>query len=269
MKKFLVVFVLLFFGLQLNVFSLEKNYVIDNASILSDDTLEYINYYSYFLDDNYDIDYYVITENNLGDMDSSEYVKKLYKSYNLSKKGILIFVCTDDREIRVEVGEELSSIITSNIIDEYIDLYFIHYLRDNEWDNGIKNGYSSFYKLLCNYYDIDSSSMSVYNDNFVSKYKNYIIMAVIWFITIIGYIFSEYFYKIFIRKDKNNININTILFGICLLISMLLLNLTYLIAKKAVIIVFLFELFAFITNLRNILMKPNKKKNKKVRKIVK
>ena len=97
------------------------------------------------------------------------------------------------------------------------------YLKNGEWDSGIKNGYSAFYKLICNYYDIDTSDISVYEEGFVSKYKNYIIFLIIWFITLIGYIFSEYFFRLFLNEtNKKQSIMDTIIFGVCLFISMLL-----------------------------------------------
>lgn len=81
---------------------------------------------------------------------------------------------------------------------------------------------------------------------------------------IIGYIFSEYFYRLFLNKISKNVNMDTAIFGVCLFISMLLLNLTYLIMPKAVIIVLLFELVAIFSNILNHSSNMKKRKiNKK------
>ena len=80
---------------------------------------------------------------------------------------------------------------------------------------------------------------------------------------LIGYICSEYFFRLFLNKNSTNVNMDTAIFGVCLFISMLLLNLTYLIMPKAVIIVTLFEFVAIFSNILNNSSTKNKKKRKK------
>ena len=253
-KHFLILFIVLLI-IPLNVFSLvEKSvneYITDQGQLLSDETEEYIYNNSKYLDDIIHLDYYVVTVDNLSNLEIEEYADKLYRKFNLREKGILILISKDDRKMRVKVGEELSDVVYPQIIDEYINNFFMTSFKNGNWDEGIKNGYSAFYKLLCNYYDIDSSDVEVYRDNFITKYQTYIIIIIIWIIMIIGYIFSEYFYRLFLNKISKNVNMDTAIFGVCLFISMLLLNLTYLIMPKAVIIVLLFELVAIFSNILN------------------
>ncbi len=253
-KHFLILFIVLLL-IPLNVFSLvEKSvneYITDQGQLLSDETEEYIYNNSKYLDDIIHLDYYVVTVDNLSNLEIEEYADKLYRKFNLREKGILILISKDDRKMRVKVGEELSDVVYPQIIDEYINNFFMTSFKNGNWDEGIKNGYSAFYKLLCNYYDIDSSDVEVYRDNFITKYQTYIIIIIIWIIMIIGYIFSEYFYRLFLNKISKNVNMDTAIFGVCLFISMLLLNLTYLIMPKAVIIVLLFELVAIFSNILN------------------
>ena len=266
-KHFLILFIVLLL-IPLNVFSLvEKSvneYITDQGQLLSDETEEYIYNNSKYLDDIIHLDYYVVTVDNLSNLGIEEYADKLYRKFNLREKGILILISKDDRKMRVKVGEELSDVVYPQIIDEYINNFFMTSFKNGNWDEGIKNGYSAFYKLLCNYYDIDSSDVEVYRDNFITKYQTYIIIIIIWIIMIIGYIFSEYFYRLFLNKISKNVNMDTAIFGVCLFISMLLLNLTYLIMPKAVIIVLLFELVAIFSNILNNSSNMKKRKiNKK------
>lgn len=266
-KHFLILFIVLLI-IPLNVFSLvEKSvneYITDQGQLLSDETEEYIYNNSKYLDDIIHLDYYVVTVDNLSNLEIEEYADKLYRKFNLREKGILILISKDDRKMRVKVGEELSDVVYPQIIDEYINNFFMTSFKNGNWDEGIKNGYSAFYKLLCNYYDIDSSDIEVYRDNFITKYQTYIIIIIIWIIMIIGYIFSEYFYRLFLNKISKNVNMDTAIFGVCLFISMLLLNLTYLIMPKAVIIVLLFELVAIFSNILNHSSNMKKRKiNKK------
>ena len=267
MRKHLVFLFLLLLFVPLNVFSLvdkdENSFVVDQANILTDETIEYINGNSNYLNENLSIEYYIITVENLNNFTIEEYADKIYDKFDISEKGLLILVSTDDRRMRVKVGEELSDIVYPQIIDEYIEQFFMTSFKNGEWDEGMKNGYSSFYKLLCNYYDVDSSEIEVYKDGFISKYKNYILFLIIWFITIIGYIFSEYFFRLFLKKNSSNVNMDTLIFGVCLFVSMLLLNLTYLIMPRAIIIVLAFELVAIFSNILNNSNDKGKKKRKR------
>lgn len=278
MKKYLMFFLLIIL-IPINVFSLvnksDYEFITDSSSVLNDETIEYIYEHSFYLKDNTNIDYYVVTIKDLDNNTIEDYANNIYDSFGISENGILILIATDDRQIRVQVGEDLSDIIYSQLIDEYIDDYFMPYFKNGEWDKGIKNGYSAFYKTICNYYDIDTSEVDVYQDSFIVKYKNYILFLIIWFITLIGYIFSEYFFRLFINKDKTSQNMDTVIFGICLFISMLLLNLTYIIMPKSLIVVLLFEFIAIISNIINHSKnkkginksngKKNRRKNKKIR----
>lgn len=268
MKKYLILLLLIIIA-PINVFSLvsksEYEYITDSSEVLTEETTNYIYEYSSYLNEMEDIDYYVVTVKDLDNYSIEDYADKVYKSFNISQKGILILLSTDERRLRIKVGEDLSDIIYPQLIDEYIEQFFMPYFKNGEWDEGIKNGYSSFYKMICNYYDIDTSEINVYDDNIFIKYKNYIIFLIIWFITLIGYIFSEYFFRLFMYKDKTNQNMDTVIFGVCLFISMLLLNLTYLIMPKALIIVLGFELIAIVSNIMNHTKKNDKQKKKKLK----
>ena len=269
MRKHLIFLFFLFLVIPLNVFSLvdkdENSFVVDQANILTDETIKYIDGNSNYLKESLSIEYYVVTVENLNNLSVEEYADKIYDKFDISEKGLLILVSTDDRKMRVEVGDELSDIVYPQIIDEYIKQFFMTSFKNGEWNEGIKNGYSAFYKLLCNYYDVDSSEIEVYKDGFISKYKNYIIFLIIWIITVIGYIFSEYFFRLFLNKNSSNVNMDTLIFGVCLFVSMLLLNLTYLIMPKALIIVLTFELIAIFSNiLNNSNDKGEKKRKRKV-----
>ena len=270
MRKHLVFLFLLLLFVPLNVFSLvdkdDNSFVVDQADILTDETIEYIDGNSHYLNESLAIDYYVVVVENLNNFTVEEYADKIYDKFDISEKGLLILVSTDDRRMRVKVGEELSDIVYPQIIDEYIEQFFMTSFKNGEWDEVMKNGYSSFYKLLCNYYDVDSSEIEVYKDGFISKNKNYIIFLIIWFITIIGYIFSEYFFRLFLKKNSSNVNMDTLIFGVCLFVSMLLLNLTYLIMPRAIIIVLAFELIAIFSNMLN--NSNDKVKKKRKRKVV-
>ena len=96
------------------------------------------------------IDYVVVSAKTNNDLKA--YTNELYDELHISNKGILMVVDKDSRSIQIQVGKRLSNVISDSVINKYIDKYMIGYLKNEEWDDGVRNGYTAFYKLLCNYY---------------------------------------------------------------------------------------------------------------------
>ena len=98
MKKLFIVICCLSLLIPININALKKSnkiYVTDQAKILSKDTEDYIVTYSSFLKDNNDIDYYVVTVDSVNDEDLDKYADDLYKSFNISSRGLLILYIND------------------------------------------------------------------------------------------------------------------------------------------------------------------------------
>lgn len=267
MKKIFIFIIFVFmilFPIKINalVEKSEYEFVTDNSNTLSEDTINYIIKYSNFLYESKKIDYYVVVVKELDGMQLEEYSDLVYDEFEISDKGLLILLSINDRKMRVKVGSDLADIIPSQIIDEYINNYFMPEFKNAEWDDGIKNGYSAFYKMICNYYDIDSSNMEVYNDSFITKYKVPIIFLIIWFNTLIGYVFSEYFIRLFLEKNSYDQFTDTLIFGVVLFISILLFILSYILIPKSVLFVLGFEIIAIISNFAG---HDNMKKKKEIK----
>ena len=248
MKKVFLFIILLLF--PITVFGLvspsSEIFVTDEADILSQETEEYIMNYSKFLWDSKKIDYYVVTVKNLEDMSLDQYADYVYEAFSINPKGILIFFSKEERMLKIIVGEQLGNIIEDETIDEYINSYFMPNFKSENWDMGMKNGYSSFYKLLCNYYGIDSDIMEVYDDvDFYTKYKTPILFVIIWIGTILSYVFCKYFKRIY---KTNRVYIgDQFFFVITLFVNILLLVLSYMIDARSVLIVLGFEIVTVIS----------------------
>ena len=260
MKKLFIVICCLSLLIPININALKKSnkiYVTDQAKILSKDTEDYIVTYSSFLKDNNDIDYYVVTVDNVNDEDLDKYADDLYKSFNISSRGLLILYINDERILKVITGNEIGDIITNDIINEYLDSYFMPYLSKEKYDEGIKNGYSSFFKLICNYYDIDSSSMEVYTDvDFITKYKVPLLLIVLVLCIIISYSMANLLF-IINKKDTSTY----IFLGILIFMNISLLVFVYTFEPISVLAITAFEVTSF-----NKCRQNKKKVRKKVRK---
>ena len=221
MKKLIYFIILFLMIIPLNTLGLVKQsddiYITDSAQILNNETEDYIVTYSEFLKENKNIDYYVVTVKSLEGINLEEYTDYVFDSFKMNDLGLLIVISHDDRSIRIKAGSELSKVIESSTIDNYIDSYFMPYLKNDDWNTGIKNGYSSFYKLLCNIFKIDSSTMTVYNGkSFINNYRYTIFIVILWIcifivlefecVIIYNILNQNNFFSNKNRKAKKNIN---------------------------------------------------------------
>ena len=192
MRKF---FVFLLFLIPILVFGLDIKFTMDDAHVLMQDSISYVEDYSAFLEENSQISYYVVTTPKL-EMDFLEYVDTVVPTITNSNNYLLILFIKDVKKVRVVAGGELSEILTSEIIDETLDLYFMPYMKNDDWDKALMNGYKAFYKIICNYYDIDSSSMVVFDGlDFFTKYRYYILLFITAISMGLGYGLCTFFKK--------------------------------------------------------------------------
>ena len=275
-KKYILilVFILLLCPFNINALVTQSSdiYVTDNANVLKDETKDYIVTYSDFLKDKEKIDYYVVTLKSLEGINLKEYTDYIYDSFNMNEKGLLIVFSKSDRQLRIKTGIKLSKIIPDDVIEEYINSYFMPYLKDEDWNSGIKNGYSSFYKLLCNYYEIDSSPMTVYNGlSFIKKYKYSIFMIILFICSFLSNKLGTYHFNI--KKGKITQTFKTDFISILgILLNLYLLLIIYDLLPLGVIVVIGFEVIN-ISGLKEnfqeekiLKRKDNKKLRRKIRK---
>lgn len=275
-KKYILilVFILLLCPFNINALVTQSSdiYVTDNANVLKDETKDYIVTYSDFLKDKEKIDYYVVTLKSLEGINLKEYTDYIYDSFNMNEKGLLIVFSKSDRQLRIKTGIKLSKIIPDDVIEEYINSYFMPYLKDEDWNSGIKNGYSSFYKLLCNYYEIDSSLMTVYNGlSFINKYKYPIFMIILFICSFLSNKLGTYHFNI--KKGKITQTFKTDFISILgILLNLYLLLIIYYLLPLGVIVVIGFEVINIIGLKENfqeekiLKRKDNKKLRRKIRK---
>lgn len=278
-KKYILILVFILLLCPFNIKALVTQssdiYVTDNANVLKDETKDYIVTYSDFLKDKEKIDYYVVTLKSLEGINLEEYTDYIYDSFNMNEKGLLIVFSKSDRQLRIKTGTKLSKIIPDDVIEEYINSYFMPYLKDEDWNSGIKNGYSSFYKLLCNYYEIDSSPMTVYNGlSFINKYKYPIFMIILFICSFLSNKLGTYYFNTKKRKITPTFKTDFIsILGI--LLNLYLLLIIYYLLPLGVIVVIGFEVINIIGLKENfqeekiLKRKNNKKLRRKIRKKVK
>lgn len=220
--KYLIL-VLLSFSFIQNVSAVVKPtnlfYVNDYANILSDETEKYILDKSISLNNIDGTRIVVVTVPNLEGMSLEQYSLQLFRDFGIGDKeknnGLLLLLALEEREFRVEVGYGLEGILPDGKTGRFQDEYIIPYLKNDNWDEGIKNGYDAFYKEIVELNNLDLS----YTEPTYKKSKAInpfsFIIAVIMGIEIASII------KIF---DKNKVRKFMIIYFLLLLFPMLIFN---------------------------------------------
>lgn len=161
-------------------------YINDYANILSVETEEYILQRSLALHAADGTQIVVVTVLNLEGMSLEKYANDLFNSFGIgdSEKdnGLLLLLALEEREFRVEVGDGLSGILPDGKTGRFQDNYIIPYLREDKWDEGIKNGYDAFYAEIVelNNLEVDyNRPISQENDNDLNEFGSIILIFIV------------------------------------------------------------------------------------------
>lgn len=166
-------------------------YINDYANLLSEETEHYILNTSAALAKETTAQVVVVTVPSLDGMTIEDYAVQLYRQYGIGTSeddnGLLLLLALEERQFRVEVGYGLESVLPDGLTGRYQDEYIIPYLRENNWDQGVKNGYNAFVKKICDYYNVDSLQVEsvIEQEPYTPKYDETLAIA-----SIVGFIFG-------------------------------------------------------------------------------
>ena len=101
----------------------------------------------------------VVTIKSLEGMNIEEYSNRLFRSWGIGDKesnnGILFIVATQDKKMRIEIGQGLEGripdMIAGRIMDEYAKPYFVK----NDFNSGIFNTYKALANEVGKEYNIE------------------------------------------------------------------------------------------------------------------
>lgn len=165
-KKYLILLLLFIsIGCFSNVKALvnptNEFYVNDYANILSEETEKYIIDKSSKLANVDGTQIVVVTVPNLEGQSLESYATALFRKFGIGDKeknnGLLLLLALEERQFRVEVGYGLEGILPDGKTGRFQDQYIIPYLRESNWDDGIKNGYDAFYSKIVKQNKLDLS----------------------------------------------------------------------------------------------------------------
>ena len=188
-------------------------YINDYANILSYETEEYILNRSVALNNADGTQIVVVTVPNLEGMTLESYATKLFREFGIGNKdknnGLLLLLALEEREFRVEVGYGLEGILPDGKTGRFQDQYIIPYLKDNNWDEGIKNGYDAFFKEI-----VTQNNLSIEYIDPVELNHRYINLDSNVELILFFSIFSGMIIGIIIRNSKNKARNTFIYLGI-------------------------------------------------------
>ncbi len=134
-------------------------YVNDYANLLSNETQKYIISVNRNLNSQTKAQVVVVTIPTLEGDSLEEYSTELFRSFGIGDKklnnGVLILIALQERECRIEVGYGLEGVLNDAKTGRIQDNYMIPYLKDDNWDAGIKNGFNAIIEELEGEYNVN------------------------------------------------------------------------------------------------------------------
>jgi len=171
-KKAKILLILLVFMLTItsNVFAIVKPtsnfYVNDYANLLSSETENYIMTVNQSLNSKTKAQVVVVTVKNLEGKSLESYATELFRSFGIGDRtlnnGVLMLIALEERQSRIEVGYGLEGILNDAKTGRIQDNYMIPYLKENNWNEGIKNGFSAIVNEIEKEYNVNVGTEEVY-----------------------------------------------------------------------------------------------------------
>ncbi len=134
-------------------------YVNDYANVLTKETKEYIMNTNVELESKTKAQIVVVTVKTLDGKSIEEYATELFRKFGIGDKtknnGVLLLCSTGDRRFRIEVGYGLEGALPDGKTGRIRDNYITPYLKNDNYDEGIKNGYNAILEEVCKEYNVE------------------------------------------------------------------------------------------------------------------
>ena len=133
-------------------------YVYDGGQVLSQETEAYILKTGQELERKTGAQIVVVTIPSLEGQALEAYATELFRQWGIGDKeknnGLLLLCAVEDRQFRVEVGYGLEGDLPDGKTGRMQDNYIIPLLREDKFDEGIKNGYNAFLQEIAAVYGV-------------------------------------------------------------------------------------------------------------------
>ncbi|MBN2017944.1 MAG: TPM domain-containing protein [Candidatus Cloacimonetes bacterium] len=132
-------------------------WVNDFAGVLSSSTVQQLNSLALEIKQKTGFELAVAIVKDLQGEDYYTYANKLYATWGVGSKddeGCLILVAIDERKLKIEVGYGAEGFITDGLAGEIADTYMVPYLRNNNWNQGVLQGYLALASVIGRHYGV-------------------------------------------------------------------------------------------------------------------
>ena len=248
LRKVIIAIICFLVLLSTNVLAIVKPtsnfYVNDYADLLNSETESYIMSVNQSLNSKTKAQVVVVTVKNLEGKSLEEYSTELFRNFGIGDKtlnnGVLMLIALEERQSRIEVGYGLEGILNDAKTGRIQDEYMIPYLKQNNWDEGIKNGFNAIINEIEKEYDITVGSEKAIVVESSSEVE---LLNEIYSLTMIPIILTIIL-KVFTKNKKNKVIIRTIY-------MFLLAIITFIICRSVilVLVIELFNLFVLISKM--------------------
>lgn len=130
----------------------KQQYTSDPASILSSSTRSEINQLIYSLEEKTGAEIAIVVLPSIGEVDCFDFSHELFNLWAIGKKevdnGLLILLVTDQRCVHFYTGYGLEGILPDITCKRIQTQRMVPYLKDSNWDMGMKAGVESIYSIL-------------------------------------------------------------------------------------------------------------------------
>ena len=173
-------------------------FVNDFANILSSGTKQTLEQQLVQLEKDSTIEVTVVTVESLEGITVEDYAVRLFEAWEIGKEGedngVLFLVASSEREMRIEVGYGLESVLPDAKSGRVLDTYVVPAFREGGYDKGISEGVAAIIKAVRGeevYLDETASSDSGSEDG-----------GGVWVLFFIGTIFLSYLSSFLSRSKR-------------------------------------------------------------------
>lgn len=139
-------------------------YVADYANLIDEDVEEYIIETNKILYSKTGAQIVVVTVPNLEGKALEEYATALFRKFGIGdstkNNGVLMLLALEERQFRIEVGYGLEGVLTDGKTGRIQDEYIIPYLKQDNWNDGIKNGYCKILEEVSAEYNVEVGTIA-------------------------------------------------------------------------------------------------------------
>jgi uncharacterized protein len=133
-------------------------YVLDQSNVLDSDTEQAILQTSVALQQQTKAQIVVVTVKSLGDYVLEDYSLAILRRWGIGDKklnnGVLILVSPEEHVARIEVGYGLEGALPDSKTGRIQDEYMIPYFKQNDYNQGILNGYRAVAQEVAKEYKV-------------------------------------------------------------------------------------------------------------------